>query len=255
MMIEEHLADGGIRVTADDRHYRHPDTGAWHRSVTGIVGLYPAPQLLPWAVNSFNTHREQMEYLEEAGAQGSLVHNVLEVGGTVAYDERYRETWHYLEAARNFFKIFEPEIVRREFAVYGQVDGIRWAGTVDAEIMIDEGLLNAYLARRAIVNGSYGGVLSGKMIPALLDYKTSNNLYRKHYLQVAAYLLASSEDFAQHQGLILQLGTKHKCGFFLDRAVPIVDTSVFHHLCHIHKDLIPEDDPKTYLVEGSLELP
>lgn len=254
-MIEEHLADGGVRVTADERHYRHPDTGQWHRSVTGIVGLYPAPQLISWAVDKFTTYGEHMAYLEEAGRQGSLVHNVLDIGGNVAYDDRYKETWHYLVAARNFFKAFKPRVLRKEFSVYGEVDGIRWAGTVDAEIEIDTGLLDAYLTRRAIINGKYEGKRTGQMVKALLDYKTSNNIYRKHHLQLAAYLSADSEDFAGHRGLILQLGTRHTCGFFLDEVQPVTDTPVFRHLCHIHKDLFPDDNPKSYLVEGELELP
>lgn len=246
--IEEHLEDGKIRVTADERHYLHPVTKQWHRSVTGITGLYPAPGLMPWAVNSFNTYADHMAYLDEAAGQGTETHAVLELGGVVKYDQRYKDIWHYLVGARNFFQMFKPRVLRREFTVWGEVGSIRWAGTVDAEMEIDKGLLDGYLSNRRRAPEP-----SGELVPVIIDYKTSNNLWRKHDLQMAAYWSAGSEDFHGHRALILQLGTRHKTGFYLHQVDAVeFDVSVFHHLCHIHKDAFPDDDPKSWLVEGTL---
>ena len=252
--IEEHLADGGVRVTAADRHYLNPDTGLWHRSVTGICGVYPAPRLLAWAVNSFLTYEEHQRYLTDKGDDGTATHDILEHLDRISYAQEYSKIWHYLVAARNFFRMFKPVIKRREFIIYGLVEAeepsgdIRYGGTVDLDLMIDKGALDSYLANRRIKVPKF----SGEMVPAILDYKTSNNIWRKMYLQVSAYQKATSEDLSGHETLILQLGTAHKLGFWLNRGEPGKDFEVFKHLAHIHKDCYPEDDPRSWLVEGEL---
>jgi hypothetical protein len=114
------------------------------------------------------------EILNEAAEIGSNVHAGIDKfvkTGELNYlnkndEELWKwEEWELLCRAMEFYEIFKPEILAHEFSFAN--DELGYGGIIDMICKINDSVL-------------------GNLI-WLIDYKSGNNIYDSHYLQIAAY--------------------------------------------------------------------
>ena len=191
------LGDGVMRVTTvDERWYVRdgidPATGLpvkqFVPSVTWIAGHYPKGiGFYKWLANT--GWDESQALRNAAGDKGSRVHHAimdLIDGHTVAMDAKVAgsdgveaelslEEYECLMSFRDFWKACEPETLAREMTVFSAEHN--YAGTLDWVGMF---------------NKPPKGLSKG---PWLLDWKTSQQVWPEHEMQVSAY---SHSDWMGH---------------------------------------------------------
>ena len=175
----------------DERFYTKMIDGEriYQPSVTYVLGeAYPMGYgLMQWKGDVGN--KRAQEIMEEAGAEGTYVHNAIEeliTGHTVEtaeINERFKpksalKIHRCLKAFLDWWAEVKPEIIAHEFAVW---DGRGFAGTVDLHCKIGDE-------------------------EWIVDYKTSNSIQDKHRVQVAAYGAALNVN----NRALLHLGNKTK---------------------------------------------
>ena len=156
-------------ILADDSDYRY--NGIRVPRVTHILSsMLHDDYLIPWAnAMGLYKHLKYDEIMDKATGIGSIVHNSIE---------------DFLQHGKDIDYSTVPEEYKRE--VYNAYSAFRsWWSTIethDYKILLEE---------YTIVCKYYGGTLDllieidGKIY--LLDFKTSNHLSYKYFLQLAAY--------------------------------------------------------------------
>jgi len=159
------------KITIPDEHYYlSAKSDKWLPSVTTFLDAYPkGANYVMWLKN---VGLNATQILKEAGEIGSNVHAGIDLyvkSGILNYlSEDKRELWKWEEwellcKAMEFFAIFTPKIIVHEFSFAS--DELGYEGTIDIICKI---------------NGEIW----------LIDYKSGNNIYDSHYLQIAAYVKA-----------------------------------------------------------------
>lgn len=160
---------------------------------------------------------EAAAILYEAGDRGTRIHAAIchaILHGRLDFNESYsflegrpfspREVTQ-LESFSAFWKTLKPKTLKIEQPVINTELG--YGGTADFLGVVDEGALLSFNARKK----DNGLEFSGKPTTILWDWKSGNNLYDSHKMQVAAY---ANELQPEYYGLV-QLGTKNGNGFKL----------------------------------------
>lgn len=160
------------KITIPDEHWYESskNPGNWLPSVTLILDAYPKGY-------GFITWLKQVGMnasliLDEASEIGSNTHNAIDQyvkSGELSFlskdgNELFKwEEWLLICRAMEFFEVFKPEIIVHEFSF--ACDELGFGGTIDMICKIN-----------------------GKIY--IIDYKSGNNVYDSHFLQIAAYTKA-----------------------------------------------------------------
>jgi hypothetical protein len=157
-------------VIPDEHWYKSTKKDVWLPSVTTLLDAYPkGANFVMWLKN---VGLNASQILKEAGEVGSNVHSGIDqyvkTGNLNYLSEDKRELWKWEEwellcKAMDFFTTFKPEIIVHEFSFAS--DELGYGGTID---MICK------------INGENW----------MIDYKSGNNIYDSHYLQISAYIKA-----------------------------------------------------------------
>lgn len=178
-------------TTADERWYYDEEKGVYAPSVTWICGSYPKGiQFYKWLAQ---TGWDESQALKNAaGIRGSKVHQAIDylnITGELSIDipfvnsqngQQEQLLANEIEAVLSFADWHEktkPTLLRGEQVIWYDDGEIRFAGTVDAEYLIDEA-------------------------KTTVDFKTSQSIWTEYELQVSAYKKALNSDKAA----ILQIG-------------------------------------------------
>lgn len=166
-----------VRIKEDcivfmDEHFYEVETDSgviYYPSVTGILSLYPKGYGFDQWQRDLGANAEIVA--ERAMAAGSRVHDGIEKilsGEELEWDGKnyQKEEWEGINRFKNFYDRFNPKVVAVETMVYSHQG--KYAGTVD--LVCDIG------GRRW-----------------LIDNKFSKDVYKTHYLQIAAYKYAWDE--------------------------------------------------------------
>lgn len=158
----------------DERFYLASDNGfeIYYPSVTHILDT-----TYPKGAGFFKyLKRNGMDadkILEEAGQSGSKIHDAIDryiKGETVHWDDLVYslDEWKQILKAIEFFEKFNPEVMENEVSITN--DTHKLGGTIDLVCKL---------------NGDIW----------LIDYKSSNAIYKTHELQIAAYAIMWNEVF------------------------------------------------------------
>jgi hypothetical protein len=176
------------KITIPDEHwYKSTKSDKWLPSVTTLLEAYPKG-------DSFNLWLKQVgmnasQILKDAGEIGSNVHSGIDQyvkSGELSYlssdgRELFKwEEWVLICKAMEFFTIYKPEVIVHEFSFASEEFG--FGGTIDIICKI-------------------------KGETWLIDYKSGNNIYESHYLQLAAY--AKAWEFLNPEYPIQRSGLLH----------------------------------------------
>jgi len=156
------------------------ESGEGYPSVTTILKVIAKPQLTFWIKRE--TAREAIRTLDEAAAiaytdnimkkagnEGTTAHKIIEEywkGNKYEKDKIADKIKVYLDAFEEFLKSHTPKLIETEGVCYS--DKYQYAGTFDGLFEI-------------------GGLIW------LIDWKTSNNIYKEHRIQLIAYKKALEE--------------------------------------------------------------
>jgi len=157
-------------------------------SVTWICSYYPKGiSFYKWLAQKGWDEAESIK--EAAGDKGSKVHigidmlikgETININSKILNEEVTLEEYECLMSFSDWFKVTKPEILRHEFVVFGDNE----AGTVDLE---------------CIINDEFW----------IVDFKTSQNVWVSHKLQVSAYKhIVQKQRVRSYKTGILQLGYK-----------------------------------------------
>ena len=153
----------------DERYYKAGDN--FYPSVTFVLESYPKGYGFIEYLKSQGNNAEVE--LKKAGDEGSLIHDAIDMylkGEQVVWnDEVYSfRVWTQILKIFSFFETHKPEIIENEVSITS--DKYRIGGTIDL------------ICR-----------LNGELW--LIDYKSSNALYKTHELQISAYATMWNEVF------------------------------------------------------------
>lgn len=163
------------RVDILDERFYTIDNQTYYPSVTTVLSAYPkSPHLYEWMKNN---GRNSDEILKEAAIQGSNVHNAIEEflkGKEIVWfvdgKEMYTlKEWQMITKFMDFYTTLVQEVESVEFMMFSNKYKI--GGTIDLICQI---------------NGERW----------IIDYKTSNSMYKTYELQLAAY----KEGFEEQTG-------------------------------------------------------
>lgn len=159
------------KITIPDEHfYQSSKTKEWLPSVTMLLEAFPKGAAFVMWLKQVGMNASQI--LKEAAEIGSNVHAGIDQfvkSGKLNYlgsndQELWKwEEWELLCRAMEFFENHSPEILVHEFSF--AIDELGYGGTIDMICM-----------------------LSG--LRWVIDYKSGNNVYESHFLQIAAYAKA-----------------------------------------------------------------
>lgn len=174
------------------RAYRDPSTGLQYPSVTSVLKYEDKSSLVQWAVDRavlwcvenwqalgvdpedafWRARRRHNDVRDERAWVGTGVHAYIEAQHTDAWEmpELNDEQLEILEWWNHFNETHDVEPVHTEWTIYNSSVG--YAGTADGLWRITE-------------------KLTGETWTALVDVKTSKNVWAGHYMQLAA--LANGE--------------------------------------------------------------
>lgn len=172
-------------TTTDERWYEYK--GKFYPSVTWIASFYPKGiQFMKWLASKGWNEAEAIKVMR--GIEGSKVHSAIEVllnGGAIKHDEKIlnNETgekeelsvqeYETIVSFYEWYKKVKPKTIKTEFNIITD----KYAGTVD------------YLCE-----------IEGQRY--IIDFKTSQNIYPEHKIQISAYQRA----IGNCKMAILQLG-------------------------------------------------
>lgn len=186
-----------VQVTiADSRWYIKPQPDS--EGIPQVVAVpssswiasyyYTSPYLVKWIADKGLDEAEVIK--KAAGEKGSKVHRAIDLwlkGEEIRIDTKIEYEGKQEELTPeenecflsfiNFYKEVKPEIIAQEYVVWGN----GYAGTVDLKCKI---------------NGELG----------ILDFKSSQSIYRTHELQIASYKHADEQSNDIHHLWVLQLG-------------------------------------------------
>lgn len=160
------------KITIPDEHwYKSTKSERYLPSVTTILDAYPKGFAYKLWLQQVGMNANKI--LEEAGQVGSNVHSAIDMWvklgkGKLRFmtDEKQNytvEEWKLICKAMRFFELIKPEIIVHEFSFAS--DELGYGGTIDMICRINN-------------------------VVWLIDYKSSNQVYDSHYLQIAAYAIA-----------------------------------------------------------------
>lgn len=190
------------------------------------LGYAKSEYFYTWLKNT--TAEEAERRLKNGGEEGTRTHIAIRdlaaglkvTMSTRIYDDRTgkqemltNDEWDNLEAYTQFVKDYKQELVGEEKAVYSLKH--EYAGTFDrlCVITVPEG------------DKKFPKKAHGKKVLVLLDWKTSGGIWDEYHAQLAAYWQSIKEhghykrftDFYKANGgcygMIVRLGTRHKCGY------------------------------------------
>jgi hypothetical protein len=189
--IKKTKENGTIQITTiDERWYYREKDEKIVPSSTWISGYYPkGTPFYKWLAEKGWDEAEAIK--SAAGDKGSKVHRAIELlltGNTINMDdaiaandgpvtELTKEEWECLMAFCSWFNEMKPEVIATEQVVWNEDVG--YAGTLDFLCKID-------------------GVVF------LVDFKTSQNLWPEHELQLSSYKHALVEQ--PEKMAVLQIG-------------------------------------------------
>lgn len=151
----------------DLRFYKNETTGNWQPSVTTILDAYPKSAYFYKWLKDMGEEADVIR--DEAGYSGSIIHNLTErydkeevvsllsSDGSVGFSTK---EWKYFEKYVEFSTLYNPEIESIEESFVSDELGI--GGTVDRVMIINDERW-------------------------LIDLKSSNNIQKTHFMQLAAY--------------------------------------------------------------------
>jgi hypothetical protein len=159
------------KITIPDEHwYQSNKEDLWLPSVTTFLEAYPKGTAYSIWLKNVGLNASQI--LKDAAEIGSNVHSGIDQfvkSGSLNYlSEDKKELWKWEEwellcKAMEFFMLFKPEIIVHEFS-FASIE-LGYGGTIDMICRINNELW-------------------------LIDYKSGNNIYESHFLQLAAYIKA-----------------------------------------------------------------
>lgn len=156
----------GFKRARAHQRYRLKD-GTIVPGVTTIVGLLNKPHLVAWANKMGLQGIDTTAYTAAAAGAGTCAHEMIQatVGGPEVDFSKY--TGEEIEAAQNAADKFRAWLEKHEMLTH----------------LIEEQMVS----ERYRVGGTidWYGELDGRL--ALVDIKTSGNIYAEHIIQVAAY--------------------------------------------------------------------
>ncbi len=241
-------------------HYWIENEKKFVKAVNHILRLgYPKPGLQEWLKNT--TAEEAERRLMVGGDEGRRVHQAirdLAAGNRVTMSLAYTtdlggkakqvlndDEWFNLQTYVAFAERYKMALINEEFSVS---DGyLGYAGTADrlCLLLVPEDDKN------------FPAEFRGKQVLVLIDWKTSGRLYGEYKLQVSAYWrrVQHMPQFApyvtafagQSFGVLVRLGTKHKCGYevqVLSEADMDSKFQVFLGCISTANDLEPEFTPE-----------
>ena len=151
----------------DERFYFDEKTQAYYPSSTTILDVYPKGFGFTKWLKDLGSNADQV--LKEAGEQGTLIHDAIKdfwEGNEIIWanekgEAKYTfEQWKMLMRFWDFYKTCKPEPIAIEMSL---VDGeLGFGGTLDFIGKIDNSIW-------------------------LIDWKSSNGVYRSYELQIASY--------------------------------------------------------------------
>ncbi len=153
---------------ADERFYTK-DNATFYPSVTSVLSHYPKGYGFEDWLKSVGYNSEII--LQRAGEQGSKIHDAIDSflkGNEILWtgDNYSEDEWKMITKFMEFWNTNEPEIIANEQNLVS--DRYRLGGTIDLVCK-----------------------LKGKIY--LIDYKSSNALYKTHELQIATYAMLWNE--------------------------------------------------------------
>lgn len=209
---------------------------------------------------SQHSFEEAASILHEAGDRGTRIHAAIchaILHGRLDFNENYSflegrpfsaREYVQLKSFAAFWKMLKPKALKIEQPVVNIELG--YGGTTDFLGVVDEGALLSFNARKK----DNGVEFNGEATTILWDWKSGNNLYDSHKLQVAAY---ANELKPKYYGLV-QLGTKNGNGFKLwfarrdDPAEPHFDA--FKHCLSLFNIYHGKERPEIINMEAEINL-
>lgn len=162
----------------DERFYTE-DNITFYPSVTTILEAYPKGY-------GFNEYLKKLGFnadaeLEKAGNEGSKIHDAIDrwlKGERVSWvDEKGNanyilKEWIMIKKAVEFFIVHKPEILAQEISILDK--DLKIGGTIDLVCKINNEIW-------------------------LIDYKSSNYIWKTHELQLSAYIALWNRSFPEHK--------------------------------------------------------
>lgn len=171
------------------------ENGTLVPGVTTILGIINKPQLVKWANNLGLEGIDSEKYVHNTARIGTLAHEMIaEYCGGESWN---RGEYSPLEVAtaESAFDNFE-----KWWDAVGGADPIEVERSFVSEVYLYGGTIDFY------------GIVGGKR--CLVDFKTCNNLYPEHSLQVAAYWkLLVEHGFVVDNVMILRIGKDNGEGY------------------------------------------
>ena len=155
------------KITFLDERYYQDREGNYFPSATTVLDVYPKGYGFTKWLKDLGSNADQV--LKDAGEQGTLIHNTIEAffrGEEITWaDEKGKakyteEQWKMLMRFVDFYKTYKPEPLGIEYSLVDKELG--FGGTID-----------------------FVGTVNKQLW--LIDWKSSNGVYRSYELQVAAY--------------------------------------------------------------------
>jgi len=162
-------------------------------SVTTIIGRFKeADLLIKWAYNRGKNGLELYESRDKAAELGSIVHEMVE------YFIRNEDPYVLLDGLNETDKLQ----VKSSFNAFRE-----WFVINDFQIIVQE---KSLVSEKYHFGGTLDAIAIDKMgRTILLDWKTSDGVYRDYLIQLAAYRLLWNENFPDNQ----LTGGNHLCRF------------------------------------------
>lgn len=181
-------------ITKNDERFYHID-GTYLPRITWILQSLPMGEGLKRWLGNAESFEEAERLKMKAALRGTHVHSAckrLIDGDTLLFEEYTEEEWGYLESFVNWVEEYKPTFLFTEKTVHSKKYG--YAGTFDCIAKVGDDLV-------------------------LIDFKTSSSIYPlSMFSQCAAYANAAYENKLIKKKntikiAILQLGSRHKCGY------------------------------------------
>src|SRR6056300_290729 len=232
-------ADGSARqITVLDSRYYQRKPGIFYPSVTHVLSYFPKDKFFERWMKEVGTNADYI--IRRAGREGTQVHNAIEDyinGKEVKWlndygDAKYsQEVWRMILKFVDFWETYQPTFIKTETHLFS--DELKVAGTADLICEIDGEIW-------------------------LIDFKTSNALYKTYDLQLACYAQSWNEIYdtpIERAGILWLKSSKRgpKDGKMQGKGWEIKEMdgtlednkTLFSHLYEIFKYMHPELKPVT----------
>ena len=226
------------QITVLDSRYYQRKEGVYYPSVTHVLSYFPKDKFFERWMKEVGTNADYI--IRRAGREGTQVHNAIEdyINGKELNwlnewgEAKYSlEVWKMILKFVDFWETYKPTLITTETHLFS--DQLQIAGTADLVCEIDGEIW-------------------------LLDFKTSNALYKTYDLQLACYATAWNELYdtpIQRMGILWLKSSKRgpKDGKMQGHGWEIKEpehsleenVKLFGHLYEIFKTMHPEMKPMT----------